>query len=459
MPDCSPIESLSGPDALRQARHNPLRRYPSPQNGSERLFPLPCPEARPSFTIGPADTVFAVGSCFARNIEDALSRAGANVTSLTDEVPSDGITKGKTLNLFNKYTVHSALNELDWALDRARFPGAALLYSTPDGGVHDCQLGVPRVAVSPARYLRFRDRLLDNFARIRDADVVIFTLGYIEAWFDTRLGIYLNVAPPPRVVRADPDRFRFDVLSHDDVVAGLEAFITRLRDSRDKPLRMLLTVSPVPLASTFRDMDVLLANMYSKSVQRAACELIASRHDGVDYFPSYEHVVLSDPRIAWVEDDYRHVTPDLVARIMARVFKTYMPDMATPGAAPAPVAAQLGLSELVSEAKMLHKLEKWEALHALLHANDARLDQHVDLLVMAANTANAQGNRKGTYAFLLRAREVNQTRPMILERLARIATEFGWTAAAGAHVADHARDFPARHDALRDTLAAIAPRG
>jgi len=75
---------------------------------------------------------------------------------------------------------------------------------------------------------------------------------------------------------------------------------------------MLVTVSPVPLLSTFRDVDVLVANTYSKSVQRAAIDEFIADADGVDYFPSYEFVMLSNPTIAWSRGDYRHVNADLV---------------------------------------------------------------------------------------------------------------------------------------------------
>jgi len=170
----------------------------------------------------------------------------------------------------------------------------------------------------------FRTRYLDVMARAKDADVVIITLGYVETWYDTKLGIYLNTSPPQPLIKAEPDRFTFRVLSYEDVLGALHDVHALLVKHRTKPLKMLVTVSPVPLLSTFRDMDVLVANAYSKSVQRAAIDAFIRDAEGVDYFPSYEFVILSNPDVAWSRGDYRHVSPDLVARIMSNVITQYV---------------------------------------------------------------------------------------------------------------------------------------
>jgi hypothetical protein len=88
-------------------------------------------------------------------------------------------------------------------------------------------------------------------------------------------------------------------------------------------VRFLTTVSPVPLRRTFRDNDVLLANTYSKSVQRAAVEAFVGLHPDVDYFPSYEFVMLADPKTTWTREDYRHLAQPVVERIMSRVMAKY----------------------------------------------------------------------------------------------------------------------------------------
>ena len=82
---------------------------------------------------------------------------------------------------------------------------------------------------------------------------------------------------------------------------------------------MILTVSPVPLDATFRDMDIIIANNFSKSVLvSAAHEIIANEaKDYCYYFPSYEIVMNSDRQKTW-RDDFRHVQPEMVDFILRK---------------------------------------------------------------------------------------------------------------------------------------------
>ncbi|WP_068112523.1 GSCFA domain-containing protein [Tropicimonas marinistellae] len=364
------LERLTALEAYRRASGNNLRRYPSPDKDGDRLYPLATPQSTPSFTMSRDDTVFTIGSCFARNVESALISAGIEVTSRDFDLGPIGESLGFAGNFFNKYSIHSVNNELRWALDRASFPGKDVLYplQADDSKYSDLQLGAAKLEFSADEILAFRHRFLDVMARAAEADVVIVTLGYVEVWYDTQLGIYLNVAPPPQLARKQPERFEFRVLSYEDVLGGLRELYEILTRYRSKPLRMLLTVSPVPLLSTFRDVDVLVANSYSKSVQRAAIDAFIAETDGVDYFPSYEFVVLSDPRVAWSRGDYRHVSSDLVARIMQSVLARYVPGS---GQQEAQGAAPMTAEALEASVRMMLKMKEHESVLALMVDHEA----------------------------------------------------------------------------------------
>ena len=75
------IHTASSAEAFATARRNTLRRYPSPKHDGARLYPLVSPAVTPQFSISAKDSVFAIGSCFARNLEGALHAAGMNVLS------------------------------------------------------------------------------------------------------------------------------------------------------------------------------------------------------------------------------------------------------------------------------------------------------------------------------------------------------------------------------------------
>jgi len=88
-------------------------------------------------------------------------------------------------------------------------------------------------------------------------------------------------------------------------------------------IRIVITVSPVPLMATFSKMDVVAANAYGKSLLRTVAEEWAAAHDNVDYFPSYEIVQNSNREAAW-EPDLRHVTGAAVQHIMDLFVREYI---------------------------------------------------------------------------------------------------------------------------------------
>ncbi|SHI87140.1 GSCFA domain-containing protein [Wenxinia saemankumensis] len=431
------IERITADRAFVRAKGNALRRYPAPERDGDRLYPLASPTVTPSFRIGADDTIFAIGSCFARNVEKALEGAGKRVLSREIDLGEIGASLGDATNFFNKYSIHSVTNEIRWALERDSFPGADILYPMGPDRYCDPQLGMARLDFDADTILAFRHRYLDAMAAVKDADVVILTLGYVETWYDTVLDLYLNVVPPVQLIRAEPGRFEFRVLSYADVLEGLNELHALLTRHRTKPLKMLVTVSPVPLLATFRDMDVLVANAYSKSVQRAALDEFVLGKDGVDYFPSYEFVTLSNPAVAWSGNDYRHVSPDVVNRIMSNVLVRYVDGAGTAEAA-------MTAEGLLASAKMLQKLDNWPGIVALCEANRALADGEVEILMIEATAARRMNRLGESFAALQKARAIAPRRHDALERMISLCRPMRRLDAARDLLQAHAADFPGR---------------
>jgi hypothetical protein len=167
-----------------------------------------------------------------------------------------------------------------------------------------------------------RKAIFEIYQSAAECRVIIMTLGLSEVWFDTLTGLYLNVAPRPAAIKAYPDRFRMHVLSFEEAYAFLDRTLGLLRKHGRPDLRVILTISPVPLTVTHRTEDVMVANSYSKSVLRVAAEHALVDHPFVTYYPSYESVLLSDRRRAF-EEDMVHVTDDLVRLNVGRMVSAY----------------------------------------------------------------------------------------------------------------------------------------
>ena len=84
---------------------------------------------------------------------------------------------------------------------------------------------------------------------------------------------------------------------------------------------IVISLSPVPLRATFRDMNSVVANIASKSMLRAVIDDFVSLHtDRVTYFPAYEVVTVLEGEP--FQDDNRHVRPEAVEQIM-RLFESW----------------------------------------------------------------------------------------------------------------------------------------
>src|SRR3546814_21120828 len=70
----------------------------------------------------------------------------------------------------------------------------------------------------------------------------------------------------------------------DQVVSVLSGALEELK-KRNPDVKVVITVSPVPMAQTFTDSDVFAANTYSKSVLRVASDALKGNFEFVDYFP------------------------------------------------------------------------------------------------------------------------------------------------------------------------------
>jgi hypothetical protein len=127
------------------------------------------------------------------------------------------------------------------------------------------------------------------------------------------------------------------VLTVDDNVRELERMLTLWRHHNPQ-LKLIVSVSPVPMLATFRgaDMHVAAATGHSKSTLRLAAEAFAQRQRDVYYFPSFEKVMYCT-RDPW-DQDQRHVARHTVDGVM-RLFDTmFVRRQATAQMAPAPVA-------------------------------------------------------------------------------------------------------------------------
>ena len=284
---------------------------------------------QPKFKLSKNDTFFTIGSCFARGLESILLSRKLNVASHTD-----GFLKWRTVNetvtplgATNRYNTGSIVNEFRWHINPDYQFSDELFLKIGDDLYTDPHMN-PTLA--PASVLELRERRAiwkTIFDRLNNVNVVIITLGLVEVWYDHYMNTVLNSAPDPRAVRADRDRFSFSKLGFKDNFDNLTEVLSLLKSICPLNFRLIITVSPVPLMRTFTAQDIVIANQYSKNCLRTVAQEFADEHENVDYFPSYEIAINSNPENTWEPSDRRHVRGDFSKEIMKQFFKMYFEDL------------------------------------------------------------------------------------------------------------------------------------
>ena len=280
------------------------------------------PQIELKFKLRPEDKFYAIGSCFARGLENALIGRGVTVESAAPEFARlKPVNKDVTgLGFTNKHNTFSILNELRWALDpEAVFPVESIVQVT------ESTWSDPHTATTlePAGFdetLERRSLMQTVTKRIINCRAVIITLGLAEVWRDLQADVYINRTPS---IKCHPDRYEFHLTSFAENWTNLEAIHALLSRYGHPDFHIVITVSPVPLMATFSTMDVVVANTYTKSLLRAVAQEWAMAHDNVAYFPSYEVVQNSDRAAVW-EPDLRHIVPAGAEHIMELFLQSYV---------------------------------------------------------------------------------------------------------------------------------------
>tara|TARA_R110000868_G_scaffold32825_4_gene119648 strand:+ start:1043 stop:1774 length:732 start_codon:yes stop_codon:yes gene_type:complete len=205
-----------GLDALRTAMENKHRFFDAKgdnvnSGGYRRKVPGLCTiHHSPKFVLTKSSEIYTVGSCFAREVENALKELGVSLTSDGLEFPVQWVdpnhaqarnksteelekTFGKRTPI-NRYSTHSITYDFERVFtDRGSFEETIL--DLGDGSKYwDPQ--VKNIKLGDLEHTKSVRELLDkNILSAKRANVIIITLGMTETWFDSAHGAILPTPP------------------------------------------------------------------------------------------------------------------------------------------------------------------------------------------------------------------------------------------------------------------------
>jgi hypothetical protein len=241
-------------------------------------------------------TVVAFGSCFAQHVSSYLNTLGFNVASREGKAYVTSMGDG----IVNTYAIRQ---QFEWAWE-ARVPQVSLWhgYKAEEFGYDEDV----RVATQ---------ELFDR------ADVFIITLGLSEIWYDEPTGeVFWRAVPAEQF---DPSRHKFRVASQAENKANILAIHRLIRKHRPRA-SIVFTLSPIPLAATFRPIGSFPADAVSKASLRSAIDEVIQELSGdkaLYYYPAFEVVreAFSHPYQPDLRHPYLHVL-NLNMRAFERYF-------------------------------------------------------------------------------------------------------------------------------------------
>ena len=255
-------------------------------------------EAKNNFQITSKDKIVSFGSCFSSKIKEICDKLELNYLKKNDlsEKHIDKINLEKktnfSLNYGNIYTSKHFLQLIKRVV-----------------GTHT---NLPRIIVDNKNRKRnsFRSNILsyyDNKALrdddqnhlknisslIKEANILVFTVGLTEHWIDNDTLYCLPQVPGCGVGDFDKNKFKFLNSELFEVVDEILESIDLIKKI-NKNIKFILTLSPVPLVATYSNLSAVEANIYSKTLLRQAISFVQKENlTYVDYFPSYE--IMTNP--------------------------------------------------------------------------------------------------------------------------------------------------------------------
>lgn len=267
------------------------------------------------------EMVMSAGSCFAAELVPYLERCGLSYLrteyqgSFYRNIPPENLSYGRfSAGYGNIYTARQLLQL--FLRSQGKFRPREDRWLENGIVVDPFRPGLRYPARGEREFeILTSQHLAATAEAFRRCDVLIFTLGLTEAWISTIDGAVFPACPGTIAGKFDSSKHKFHNFATDEIVSDLNKLIRMLRTINPK-VRLILTVSPVPLVATASDNHVLVATTYSKSVLRVAAEEVVRENAAVRYFPSYEIVTGPQAPDRFFKPDRRSVSREAIDTVI-----------------------------------------------------------------------------------------------------------------------------------------------
>ena len=266
--------------------------------------------------------IFSIGSCFAREIRSSLLNRGYKV------LPSHPLWNSRLY--YNTYSilyeferVYAGLKTDERDICRiSRRSGHLAGWQEPSRRIFKALTKESLMDLS-----RQLDVVMD--AAIREASFFIITPGMCESFKSTLTGKIFCADPQygnPKRVSSGWDTSVFHNVTKKENYANLMRIVSLINEYKSGAT-IVLTVSPVPLASSFTDWPVKKASDYAKKKLVDASRAVADAVRNVYYFPSFEYCMSVPETKRYKEKEphrWHRIRADIVKEVVRRFERQFM---------------------------------------------------------------------------------------------------------------------------------------
>jgi hypothetical protein len=243
-----------------------------------------------AFQFQRTDKVFTMGSCFAGRVSRVLNERGIN---------SFALTLAETVN-----TTHANRDFLSYLLD---LPTPHTTYWTEELEIR----GHEKTAI---------------MKNLQASDLVVYTLGVAPAFFNKTSGAFTPHSANAFKTRSFVGDNVYRMTSVEENLENLKFIFALLRKVNPK-MRLVLSVSPVPLQATFERDSAIISDCVSKSTLRIVAEEFCKNETANSiYWPSFEMIKWVSPHrekfFGTDDGDPAHISGDVVAMVVDTFLKT-----------------------------------------------------------------------------------------------------------------------------------------
>jgi len=277
----------------------------------------------PIYTHLKKDTkVFAMGSCFAVEIREALIKAGIDVYPKYKEIPIDksefiigNLPERDNINYYHTFAIRQEFERYHsiWSQkqeDHWQVPDS--FWKIPQDKVYQDPYRRTVLGKTPEALQKATDLVTKCTQQgMESADLFLITLGLIEVWKKKDNGLVACEYPGYNAGGGHTET-EFHLSSFQENYDNIKETV-RLIKLINPAATIVFTVSPVALGKTFTDNDVVTANTESKSLLRTAAAQVVREEENVFYFPSFE--IANTLGEATFKESGRHVKEDVVFAI------------------------------------------------------------------------------------------------------------------------------------------------